>query len=151
MTWVTKRRIKVNRAATAWLIRRFIDRDARVLFVEPEEVAAVQERQGAKGFDAPGATYPHQDARGRCSFEALVEEHCSGDAALVALARIVRGADFRDQLGITPESAGLRAISDGFPLVARNDVETVEQSAFLYDALYASLRERIATTSGGNP
>ncbi len=143
-TWVTKKRIKVNRAATAWLIRRFIDPAATILFVEPEEVAEVQRRDGAKGFDAPGATYPHQDPRGRCSFEVLVEERCADDPALVALARIVRGADFRDQLHVTPESAGLRAISDGFPLVARDDQETVERAAFLYDALYASLRERVA-------
>ena len=144
VTWVTKRRIKVNRAATAWLIRRFIDPNARILFVEPQEVADVQQRDGAKGFDAPGATYPHQDARGRCSFEALVDEHCAQDPALVALARVVRGADFSEQIGLTPESAGLRAISEGFPLVARNDDETVERAAFLYDALYASLSERLA-------
>ena len=144
MTWVTRRRIKVNRAATAWLIRRFIDPEAKLVFVEPEEVAEVQRHANATGFDAPGATYPHQDAHGRCSFEALVEEHCPGDAALVALARIVRGADFRDELHVTPESAGLRAISDGFPLVAKDDRETVEKAAFLYDALYAALRARIA-------
>jgi len=146
MTWVTKKRIKVNRAATAWLIRRFIDPEAKLLFVEPEQVAEVQRRENAKGFDAPGATYPHEDAAGRCSFEALVEEYCAGDPALVALARIVRGADFRDQLHLTPESAGLRAISDGFPLVARDDQETIERAAFLYDALY--LRELIARERG---
>ena len=73
-------------------------------------------------------------------------EHCADDPTLVALARIVRGADFPDQVGITPESAGLRAISEGFPLVARDDHETLERAAFLYDALYASLRER---TAGG--
>jgi hypothetical protein len=144
MTWVTKRGIKVNRAATAWLIRRFIDAEARLLFVEPHEVAEVQHREGAKGFDAPGATYPHQDQRGRCSFEALVEEHCAADAVLMSLARIVRGADFRDQIALTPESAGLRAISDGFPLIAGDDHETVEKAAFLYDALYASLEARLA-------
>jgi hypothetical protein len=146
MKWVTKRRIKVNRAATAWLIRRFIDPDGTIMFVEPEEVAKAERAEGATGFDAPGATYPHQDAAGRCSFEALVAKHCAGDPALVALARIVRGADFREQIDSTPESAGLRAISDGFPLVARDDHETVERAAFLYDALYASLRER---TTGG--
>ena len=143
MTWVTKKRIKVNRAATAWLIRRFIDPGATILFVEPEQVATVQQREGATGFDAPDATYPHQDGAGRCSFEALVTQHRADDPALVALARIVRGADFRDQIDITPESAGLRAISDGFPLVARDDEETVARVAFLYDALYASLRERL--------
>jgi hypothetical protein len=142
MIWVTRRHVRVNRTATAWLVRRFIDPDASFRFVEPEAVAAVQASEGAIGFDAPGATYPHVDARGRCSFEALVAEHRSGDAALGALACIVRGADFADELGSTPESAGLRAISHGFPLVARDDHETVERAAFLYDALYAHLRSR---------
>jgi hypothetical protein len=144
MAWVTRKHIRVNREATAWLIRRFIVPGATIVFIEPDQVAEIQRREGAKGFDAPGATYPHQDADGRCSFEALVEEHCADDPALVALARIVRGADFRDQIGLTPESAGLRAISDGFPLVAKNDDETVERAGFLYDALYASLRQRLA-------
>src|SRR5215470_3916996 len=92
--------------------------------------------EGARGFDAPGATYPHRDERGRCSFEALVDEHCATDPALVDLARIVHGADFADAIGDTPESAGLRAISQGFPLVCRDDHETLERATFLYDALY---------------
>jgi hypothetical protein len=146
--WVTRKRIKVNRTATAWLIRRFVDPGGTILFVEPEEVAEVQHREGATGFDAPGATYPHQDAAGRCSFEALVAEHGADDAALVALGRIVRGADFPDQLHSTPESAGLRAISDGFPLAVRDDQETVERAAFLYDALYAALGERLTGERG---
>jgi hypothetical protein len=140
MVWVTRCRIRVNRTATAWLIRRFVDPHAVFRFVEPESVAAVQAAEGAIGFDAPGATYPHADAQGRCSFEALVAEHRPDDAALSALARIVRGADFADEIGITPESAGLRAISRGFPLVARDDDDTVERAAFVYDALYAALR-----------
>jgi hypothetical protein len=135
--------MRVNRTATAWLIRRFIDPAATFRFVEPDQVAEVQRRDGAKGFDAPGATYPHKDAQGRCSFEALVAEHCPGDQVLVALARIVRGADFADETNLTPESGGLRAISNGFPLVASNDDETMERAAFLYDSLYASLRARI--------
>jgi hypothetical protein len=57
-------------------------------------------------------------------------------------ARIVRGADFGDELGSTPESAGLRTISSGFPPVARDDHETVERATFLYDALYAVLKAR---------
>ena len=131
----------MNRAATAWLVRRFIDPAAEFLFVEPEEVAGVQDREGAIGFDAPGARYPHQDAQGRCSFEALVDERCQADEALRDLARIIHGADLKD-LGAAPECPGLLAISRGFPLVARDDQETLERSAFLYDALYASLRQR---------
>ena len=140
MKWVTRRRIRVNRTATAWLIRRFIDPEATFLFVGPDEVVAVQLREGATGFDAPGASYPHRDEHDRCSFEALVEKHRPDDAALTHLARIVHGADFPAEIARTPESAGLRAISEGFPLVARDDDETVEKAAFLYDALYASLK-----------
>jgi len=141
MKWVTRKRIQVNRAATAWLVRRFIDPQAEFIFVDPEQVAAFQDREGAAGFDAPGARYPHQDSRGRCSFEALVDEHCADDPALVELALIIHGADLKD-LDAAPECRGLLAISRGFPLVARDDHETMEKTAFLYDALYASLKQR---------
>jgi hypothetical protein len=144
--WVTRRTIRVNRAATAWLIKRFIDPEATFLFVDPEQVAEVERRERARGFDAPGATYLHKDAQGRCSFEALAIEHRPNDLVLRTLARIVRGADFADELSLTPESAGLRLISRGFPLAARDDHETVEKVMFLYDALYASLAERHANT-----
>src|ERR1700716_661115 len=133
MRWVTRPRIRVNRAATAWLVRRFIAPAAEFIFVEPDEVARVERETGAIGFDAPGARYPHKDASGRCSFEALVAEHCAGDPALVRLARIVRRADFVTETGVTPEGAGLRAISRGFPLVSRDDQETVDRGSYLYD------------------
>ena len=144
--WVTRTQIRVNRAATAWLVRRFVDPDAEFLFVASEEVARVERETGAIGFDAPGARYPHKDARGRCSFEALAEEHRRDDAALHRLARIVHSADFADAVDLTPEGAGLRAISRGFPLVARDDHDTVERAAFLYDALYAALRLEASET-----
>lgn len=140
MKWVTRKNIRVNRVATAWLIRRSIDPQAEFIFVEPEQVAGVQTQQGAKGFDAPGATYPHKDTQGRCSFEALVDEYCAADAVLKQIAHIVRGADFPEEIDLTEESAGIRAISHGFPLVARDDAETVEKASFLYDALYATLK-----------
>lgn len=143
MQWVTRRSIRVNRMATAWLIRRFIDPNAEFLFVESDKVAAIQQREGAKGFDAPGATYPHKDDKGRCSFEALVEEYCPGDAVLREIARIVRGADFPEEITLTPESAGLRVISHGFPLVAMDDREVLEKAAFLYDSLYAALKAQV--------
>ncbi len=140
MKWITRKQIRVNRVATAWLIRRFIDRQAEFIFVEPNEVAAIQARENGRGFDAPGASYPHKDSQGRCSFEALVEEHCANDAVLKALARMVRGADFDDQTSLTPESAGIRTISQGFPLVTKDDHETVDKASFLYDALYAAIQ-----------
>ncbi len=144
MKWVTRRRIHVNRTATGWLIRRFLDPEAEILFVRPEDVAVVQEREGAVGFDAPGARYPHRDAHGRCSFEQLVEERIAADRALRALATIVHGADFPSEIGVAPECAGLWAISQGFTDVSRDDVEILARAAFLYDSLYAHLRRRVA-------
>lgn len=141
MKWVTRKRIHVNRTATAWLIRRFLDPDAEIAFVEPDDVAAVQARDAAIGFDAPGARYPHQDDRGRCSFEQLVDEHFAYDAALKRMALIVHGADFPKEMSVTRESAGLWAISQGFgDDVAADDAEIVDRASFLYDSLLVHLR-----------
>src|SRR5690242_5380909 len=131
MQWVTRRSIRINRVATAWLIRRFTDPQATFLFIEPHEVADMQQRERATGFDAPGATYPHKDAQGRCLFEALVEEHCPDDSVLREMAPIGHGADFAEAITVTPESAGLRLISHGFLLVAKDDSDIVEKAAFL--------------------
>jgi hypothetical protein len=141
MKWITRRSIRVNRTATCWLIRRFLDPEAEFLFVPADEVAQLQAAEGTVGFDAPGATYPHKDAQGRCSFAALVYERLMGDPALVELARIVQAADFQDQLDDHPAARGLQLISHGFPLVTKDDHETVQLASFLYDALYASLKE----------
>ncbi|MGE5716871.1 MAG: chromate resistance protein ChrB domain-containing protein [Acidobacteriota bacterium] len=148
MKWVTRKRIHVNRTATGWLIRRFLDPEAEILFVEPEDVARVQEREGALGFDAPGVRYPHRDEKGRCSFEQLVEERLAGDGALRALATIVHGADFPREIGIAPECAGLWAISQGFTDVAPDDTAILDRASFVYDSLYAHLRRRVADETG---
>jgi hypothetical protein len=139
MHWVTSRRIKINRAATVWLIRRFIDPEAVFVFVSPGEVAAEAQRLGGVGFHAPGTQYPARDGDGRTPFEALVEERCAEDVALRRMSAIVRDADV-PRAGEVPEAAGLRLISGAFPLVATDDEETVQRSAFLYDAMYAALR-----------
>ena len=140
MRWVTRKRIHVNRTATGWLIRRFLDPAAEILFAEPEDVTAVQQRVGATGFDAPGATYSHRDERGRCSFEALIEQRLPGDRALAKLGKIVHGADFPAEMDATKESAGLWAISQGFGDVGGDDAEILDRAAFLYDSLYAHLQ-----------
>lgn len=141
MKWITRQRIHVNRTATCWLIRRFIDPEADFLFVPAEEVAATQLAQGATGFDAPGATCPHKDANGLCSFAALVRERLAHDPVLREMARIVQAADIEDQSDEHPAANGLRLISHGFPLVTKDDYETAERASFVYDALYASIRE----------
>ena len=139
MQWITRQRIQVNRTATCWLIRRFLDTEAEFMFVPAEEVASVQATMSATGFDAPGATYPHKDERGLCSFAALVHERLAHDPVLVEMARIVQAADFNDQLDDHPAACGLQLISRGFPLVTKDDHEVAERASFVYDALYASI------------
>ncbi len=140
MKWVTRKAIHVNRTATGWLIRRFLDPGAEILFVDADRVAAVQRSQGATGFDAPGATYPHKDSFGRCSFEQLVLERFPGDPALERLSYIVHGADFPEEMDATRESPGLWAISQGFTKVGKDDADILARACFLYDSLYAHLR-----------
>ena len=141
MKWVTRKHIRVNRTATAWLIRRFVDPEAAFFFVEPEEVTKIERQEKAIGFDAPGATYSH--SKGVTSFEQILGHYRVNDPVLKQMARIVHGADISGQEAMTPESAGLRAISYGFPSVTKNDEETLGKAFFVYDALYASLKERM--------
>jgi hypothetical protein len=141
MIWVTTRGLKVNRAATAWLIRRFIDPDATFVFVIAGQVAEDAARLGGRSFHAPGANYPARDATGRTPFEMLVDEHCSQDRALQLMSRLVRDADV-PHAGQLPEAPGLRLISAAFPLLTSDDNEIITRSAFMYDALYAALQQR---------
>ena len=102
----------------------------------------MQAETGATGFDAPGATYAHKDAQGLCSFTALMHERLTGDRVLWEMARIVQAADIRGQWVDHPAACGLQLISRGFPLVTNDDHETAERAAFVYDALYASIKKR---------
>lgn len=141
MKWITRDQIRVNRTATCWLIRRFLDPEAEFMFVPADQVASMQNETGATGFDAPGATYPHKDAQGLCSFAALVRERLAHDAILLEMARIIQAADIKDQLDDHPAARGLQLISRGFPLVTSDDAETAKRAAFVYDALYASIKQ----------
>jgi hypothetical protein len=144
MKWVTRANIRVNRTATCWLVQRFIDPHAEFIFVAPDDVSAFQTDQNAIGFDAPDAAYPHKNEKGLCSFAALVHERFIDNAVLVEMARIVQAADFKDQLDDHPAARGLQLISQGFPLITKDDYETAKRASFLYDALYASLLNRDA-------
>jgi len=137
--WITRSEIRVNRTATCWLVRRFLDPAAQFHFVKPDEVAGLEASLDGTGFDAPGARYPHKDAEGRCSFAALVHERLAHDPVLIEMARIVQAADFKDQNDNHEAARGLIAISQGFPLVARDDHETVARAAFVYDSMYAGI------------
>ena len=122
MKWITRERIQVNRTATCWLIRRFLDEEAEFIFGPSDQVASMQTETGVTGFDAPGATYPHKDAQGLCSFTALVYERLNDDPILWEMARIVQAADMKGQWDDHPAARGLQLISRGFRLSSREEI-----------------------------
>ncbi len=143
MKWVTRERVKVDRVACPWLIRKFIDPGAEFLFVPAEEVLEVAERDGAIPFDVKGVEFGHHGKE--CSFDALVKKYQLGsDPAINLLAKIVNGADTDNALWNQPESAGLNAIAEGFRhLGYKDDREIIAAESIVYDALYAYCQEMV--------
>ena len=143
MKWVTRERPKTDRIACPWLIRKFIDPEAEILFVPRDEVLTVAEAGGAHSFDAPGAEYTHRG--NRCSFETLIDEFELGnDPALVRLAQIVHAADVSEDREADPIGPGLEAIGSGGLDVESDDDRLLERGAFVYDALYAWCKQQTA-------
>lgn len=147
MKWVTREHPKTDRIACPWLIRKFIDPDAEIVYVPKEDVPPYAEREGAMSFDAPGAEYTHRD--GLCSFETLIAEYKIEDPALGLLARVVHGADVREDADATPQSPGLEAIADGFALLELDDQEQLALELPVYDALYAWAQQQVASGTAG--
>jgi hypothetical protein len=143
MKWVTRERVKVDRVACPWLIRKFIDRGAEFLFVPAERVTQVAALEGAIPFDVPDVEFGHHGKE--CSFDALVKKHgLDCDPALVLLAKIVNGADTDNSLWNQPESTGLNAIAEGFRhLGYKDDHQILAAEAVVYDALYAYCQEMV--------
>ena len=143
MKWVTRARPKTDRIACPWLIRRFIDPEAEILYTSRDQVLAVAEREQAHSFDAPGARYDHRD--GKCTFEVLIDEYdLAADPALGRLARIVHAADIEEEIGTDPAGPGLLAIGLGGLDVEDDDHRLLERASFVYDALYAWCRQQVA-------
>jgi rhodanese-related sulfurtransferase len=137
--WVTRRRPKIDRVACPWLIRRFIDREARILYVDPDQVASTAKETGAIPFDIEGVEISHEGER--CSFDTMLKLFgLEGDQSLARLALIIRGADTaRPELA--PEAAGLHAVSLGLSALAGDDDHGMLQPGFMvYDGLFAYLR-----------
>ena len=134
MKWVTRERPKIDRIACPWLIRRFIDPDAQFLYVAAADVLQVAAEQGATPYDIPGVEMSHVGEK--CSFDAFLAKYRLDDPALQQLAAIVRGAD-TSRLDLTPQSAGLYAISLGLSQVHADDHEMLRHGLVLYEALYA--------------
>jgi hypothetical protein len=128
--WATRAYCHVDRAACAWLIRRFIDPDAIFVFVsDPAEVPT-----DATPFDMRGADLSHHE--GNCSFERFLLRYELDDPALRELARVVHEADLGDERYDAPEAAGLDAVVRGLALV-HDDDRVLELAAELFDGLYA--------------
>jgi rhodanese-related sulfurtransferase len=137
--WVTRRRPKIDRIACPWLIRRFLDAEAKILFVDPPEVMAVARETGGVPFDIEGVELGHENER--CSFDTMLRlfglEH---EPALARLAIIVRGADTA-RPDLAPEAAGLHAVSIGLSALAGDDDHGLLHRGFIvYDGLFAWLR-----------
>ncbi|MCI0347722.1 MAG: chromate resistance protein [Chloroflexi bacterium] len=146
MKWVTREHPRTDRVACPWLIRKFIDPDAEIVYVPRGDVLAFADREGATSFDAPGATYTHRD--GMCTFETLVEEFRIADPAIDLLARVVHGADVAEDRDATPESRGLLAIADGFAMLEVDDQRQLELELPVYDALYAWAQAEVSAGRG---
>jgi hypothetical protein len=140
MKWVTRERPKVDRVACPWLIKRFVDPEAEILYVAADEVLTTAEREGAIPFDVPGVELGHHGSM--CSFDAIIEKYKLDDPALRELAVIVRGAD-TEAKDLAPESRGLEAVAEGFRLVYTDDHEQLELEMPVYDALYAYCQQRL--------
>jgi len=146
--WVTRERPKIDRIACPWLIRRFIDPDARFLYVPPTEVLKVAAETGATPYDVPGVEFTHVGER--CSFDRFIEKFKLEDAALAKLADIVRGAD-TGRLDLAAPAAGLFAISLGLSAMIADDQQVLRYGMLVYDALYVWLVGLQTETHGWPP
>ncbi len=134
MKWITRERPKIDRIACPWLIARFIDPEPEFLYVPAGDVFEVARQAGATPYDIPGAELSHIGQL--CSFDAFLDRYGLRDPALQRLAAIVRGAD-TSRLDLTPQSAGLYAISLGLSHNFADDHEMLRHGLVVYDALYA--------------
>jgi len=142
MKWITRERVKVDRVACPWLIKKFVDEGAEFIFVPADKVMSEAERLGAIPFDVAGVELGHHGQE--CSFDAIVKKYKLSDPALVLLAKIVNGADTDNTLWSQPEAAGLEAIAEGFRHLGFKDDHEVNAAEWIvYDALYAYCQEAI--------
>jgi hypothetical protein len=144
MKWITRERVKVDRVACPWLIKKFVDPTAEFVFVPADVVLNEAARLGAIPYDVVGVELGHHGQA--CSFEAILKKYnlTENNPALVLLGKIVNGADTDNTLYHQPEGPGLEAIAEGFRhLGYSNDHEINAAEWIVYDALYAYCQEMI--------
>lgn len=148
MKWITREHPKIDRIACPWLIKRFIDKNAEIIYVPIDEVIAKAMALGAIPFDLPGVEYTHY--ADQCSFDYFIKKHHLKDAALERVAAIVRGAD-TDRHDFAPQAAGLEAIFSGLAYNIKNDHELLDLGMTIYDGLYSWAKHlyHLKHTQGG--
>ncbi|VVM47753.1 chromate resistance protein ChrB domain-containing protein [Pseudomonas fluorescens] len=138
MRWITRERPKIDRIACPWLITRFIDPQPEFLYVPSADVLRLAVETDAAPYDIPGVELTHEGEL--CSFDAFLKKYHLSEPALQHLAKIVRGAD-TSHLDLTPQSAGLYAISLGLSQCFADDHAMLAHGLIMYDALYAWCKE----------
>lgn len=133
MNWITRERPKIDRIASPWLIKNFVDKDAEFIYVPFSEVLEKANILNAVPFDIPNAELSHVGEL--CTFDAVIKKYNIDDAAVLTMAKIVRGAD-TDRHDLAPEVAGLWAISAGLAQNITDDHELLSFGLKIYDALY---------------
>jgi len=134
MKWITRERPKIDRIACPWLIRRFVDPDAEIIYVPYIDVLTEAEKLGAIPFDLPNIEYTHYEDH--CTFDYIIKKHKLKDPALFRIAGIVRGAD-TDRHDYAPQAAGLEAIFSGLAYNIKDDRELLALGMTIYDGLYS--------------
>jgi hypothetical protein len=141
MRWITRERVKVDRVACPWLIKKFVDKDAEFIFVPSDQVMDEARRLDAIPYDVKNVELGHHGKE--CSFEAILKKYrLTDNHALVLLGRIVNGADTDNTLYEQPEGPGLEAIAEGFRHLGYADDHALNRAEWIvYDALYAYCQE----------
>jgi len=135
--WVTRKGVHVDRVASAWLIRRFIDARATLKFVAPKGYAP---RAGELRFDMFEAEYTHEGDR--CTFEVLARAFGVDDAAVAAIGEVVHDIDVRDGKFDRPETPGVERLLNGIALTQADDLARVALGTQVFDALYEAWRRK---------
>lgn len=134
MKWITREHPKIDRIACPWLIIKFIDKNAEIIYVPFDEVIPKSKELNAIPFDISGVEYTHYN--NECTFDYFIKKHKLNDEALNIIAPIVRGAD-TDRHDIASQCSGLWAISAGLAYNFKEDAQLLEKGMLIYDALYS--------------
>jgi hypothetical protein len=133
-TWTTRKRPFIDRMASAWLIRKFIDRDATFVFLNEKDMETVAKHYIA--FDVRGGEFTHTGDL--CTFEVIIKSFGLKDKALRKIAEIVHDLDMKDEKYNAAEAKGLEDILTGIRMTTKDDAEALEKGMAVFEMLYVS-------------